>query len=124
MRHYFLEVYIMQEERDNILVLTDEDGNDVEVEILDYFFYNGEEYCMVAEVKEGCDCGCEDCDHDHDECDCDDEECTCGEPVEVFFMKAEAVDDENEEYTVVDDAELAQQLIAVVESDLDEDEEE
>jgi len=104
----------MQDERD-ILTLTDDDGNEIELEILRYFFYNGEEYAMVAELDEGYDCDNCDKDPDSDECDC--------EPMEVFFMKVEPVDDENEEYTFVDE-DLAEALMNVIESDFDDEEDE
>jgi hypothetical protein len=101
----------MQDERD-ILTLTDDDGNEIELEILRYFFYNGEEYAMVAEPDdEGRDCDSCDKDPDSDECDC--------EPVEVFFMKVEPIDDENEEYTFVDE-DLAEALMNVIDSEYDE----
>ena len=108
----------MQDERD-IIVMSDEDGNEIEMTVLRYFFYNGEEYAMVTEAdnadccegchSEGCDCGH---DHDHDH-----------EPIEVFFMKVEPVDDENEEYSFVDEK-LSAELLRVVESDMDDDEDE
>lgn len=104
----------MQDERD-ILTLTDDDGNEIELEILRYFFYNGEEYAMVTELDEGYDCDTCDKDPDSDECDC--------EPMEVFFMKVEPVDDENEEYTFVDE-ELSDALMNVIESDFDDEEDE
>lgn len=59
----------MEEERD-IVVFTDEEGNDLELEVLDYIFYNGEEYAVLSGVEdedeeeaceheEGCQCDCE-----------------------------------------------------------------
>lgn len=113
----------MQEERDT-LILTDEDGNELELEILRFFFYNGEEYAMVAEVEEGCGCEQCDCEHEHEHEDCDCEQCDCDhEPLEVFFMKVEPVDDENEEYSFVDE-ELSEELMKVIEAELDEEEDE
>jgi hypothetical protein len=78
----------MDNERD-ILILTDEDDNEIQCEILRFFFYNGEEYAMVTEVDEkGDDCG--GCGHDH----AHDHGCGgCG-GIEVFFMKVDAIDGE------------------------------
>lgn len=113
----------MQDERD-FLTLTDDDGNEINFEVLRFFFYNGEEYAMVAEAEEGCGCDCEDCHEGHE---CHEEGCDCGcdecEPLEVFFMKVEAVDEENEEFTFVDE-ELSQKLLAVIEAEYDAEEDE
>jgi len=100
----------MQDERD-ILTLTDDDGNELQLEVLRFFFYNGEEYAMVAELEDEADCAA--CEHGEDE-ECD----GCGEPIEVFFMKVEPVDDENEEYSFVDE-ELSAELLKVIEAVLD-----
>ena len=40
------------EELDNILVLNDEDGNEVEFEFLDLIEYEGEEYVVLLPVEE------------------------------------------------------------------------
>ena len=39
----------MQEERD-IVVFTDDEGNDFELEVMDYFFYNGQEYAVLSDA--------------------------------------------------------------------------
>lgn len=103
----------MENQERDLLVFTDDEGNDVELEVLDYFYYNGEEYAVLTEAKEGCDCGH---DHEHDDC------CEC-EPAEVFFMKVVPVDDEQVEFEPVDE-ELADTLFEIISADFDEDEEE
>ena len=51
----------MQDERD-IVVFTDDEGNDFELEVMDYFFYNGQEYAVLSDADaEGEACGCEEC---------------------------------------------------------------
>ena len=40
------------EELDNVLVLNDEDGNEVEFEFLDLIEYEGEEYVVLLPVEE------------------------------------------------------------------------
>ena len=40
------------EELDNILVLNDEEGNEVEFEFLDIIEYEGEEYVVLLPVEE------------------------------------------------------------------------
>lgn len=98
----------MQDERD-IVVFTDDEGNDFELEVMDYFFYNGQEYAVLSDADaEGEACGCEECAHDHDECD--DEECGCGDQ-EVYIMKIEQMDDDMEEFVPVEDDALLEKLI-------------
>ena len=36
-----------------LYVFSDEDGNDVNVQVLDYFYYNGDEYAVMTELAEG-----------------------------------------------------------------------
>ena len=70
------------EELDNILVLNDEDGNEVEFEFLDLIEYEGEEYVVLLPVEE-------------DETE---------EPGEVVILKLEDTDSEDEEsYVSVED---------------------
>ena len=40
------------EELDNIIILNDEDGNEVEFEFLDLIEYEGEEYVVLLPVEE------------------------------------------------------------------------
>jgi len=91
----------MEQERD-LLVFTDDEGNDVEVEVLNYFYYNGEEYAVLAEAGQECNCPSP-------------EECTC-EPTEIFFMKVAAIegDEENVEFLPVEDEELADTLFEII----------
>ena len=35
-----------------IFVFTDEEGNDVTVQVLEYFYYNGKEYAVMTELTE------------------------------------------------------------------------
>ena len=51
-------------ERD-ILVFTDNDGQEINMEILDYFEYDEEEYAMLVEVEEHE--HDDECDHEHEE---------------------------------------------------------
>ena len=97
----------------DLLVFTDEDGNDVTMQVLDYFYYNGEEYAVLTEAAE----------HDHEACGCCHDECCECEEAEVFFMKVVPVDGEQVEFEPVSE-ELADTLFEVISSDFDEDEEE
>ena len=69
------------EELDNILVLNDEEGNEVEFEFLDLIEYEGEEYVVLLPVEEESE-----------------------EPGEVVILKLEDTESEDEEsYVSVDD---------------------
>lgn len=72
----------MDEELDNIIVLNDEEGKEVQFEFLDLIEYEGEEYVVLLPVEE------------------EDEE-SAGE---VVILKVEDTDSEDEEsYVSVDD---------------------
>ncbi len=113
-----------EEERD-IVEFTDEDGNVLPLEVLDTFFYNGEEYAVLSDLED--EDGCECCEHEHDECGdgCD---CGCEDEQSLYIMKIETSVDENgdeiEEFIPVED-DLMDALIEVVQTrfSMDDDEE-
>ena len=100
----------MEEERD-LVVFSDDEGNEKTMEVLDYFFYEGQEYAVLTEA---------------DECDCCDEACECGEEADAYIMKVVPSGEDEEEFLPVED-ELMDRLIEFVQNELyadDEDEEE
>lgn len=114
----------MQEERD-IVVFSDDDGNDFEMEVMDYFFYNGQEYAVLMDAKpeeEGCGCGCgHDHDHDHGHDHEHGEDCDCeGAPQDVYIMKVTQVGDDMEEFVPVEEG-LMDELITIVQTRFDAD---
>ena len=104
----------------DLITVTDENDNEVTLEVIDYFFYNGEEYAILTEAAEGCCCDCDDCDCEehHHECDCEGE-CECDEDEEItcYIMKVVPSKDENgeeiEEFIPVEDEALEAKLIEV-----------
>ena len=68
---------VLQEEESNILMLTDENGEDVEVEYLDCIEYNGTEYLILMPAAEDAN--------------------------EIVILQVEPVDEENENYLSVSD---------------------
>lgn len=108
-----------EEDTRDLIEGVDEDGNNVLLEVVRYFFYNGEEYVVLGEAHDGeCDCECEHCDH-HGE---DEEE----EAVNLYIMKvveSEEDGEEIEEFLPVEDEDLLDQLIEVVQADFEADEE-
>lgn len=74
------------DERENIVVFEDEEGNTMELEIMEYFTYDGQEYAVLAAPG----CGCEDCECEHDH-----------EEVDVYIMQVNIIDDETEEFAPI-----------------------
>ena len=113
------------EQEQDLVVLTDDEGNELTLEVLDYFFYNGAEYAVLTDVEEedeacgecedeACDCGCG--------CDCGDE-CGHGPEQSLYIMKVVPVEDDQEEFVPVED-ELLDKLIEVVQTRFEEMEDE
>lgn len=107
-----------EEEARDLIEGVDEDGNSVLLEVVRYFFYNGEEYVVLGDAHDGeCGCGCEHCASHGDE-----EE----EAVNLYIMKViekEEDGEEIEEFEPVDDENLLEKLIEVVQADFEADEE-
>ena len=102
---------------DDLVEGVDEDGNSVLLRVERYFFYNGEEYVVLAEASEHShECGCgHDHDHEHDE-----------DAISLYIMKVietEEDGEEVEEFVPVNDEKLLEQLIEVVTADFEQDEE-
>jgi len=98
----------MEEERD-LVVFSDDEGNEKTMEVLDYFFYEGQEYAVLTEADE-CDCCC-------------DEECECGDEADAYIMKVVPSGEDEEEFLPVED-ELMDRLIEFVQNELYADDEE
>ena len=107
-----------EEEARDLIEGVDEDGNNVLLEVVRYFFYNGEEYVVLGDAHES-GCGC-DCEHCHPEGDDEDEEA-----VNLYIMKVvekEEDGEEIEEFVPIDDEDLLDKLIEVVQADFEADE--
>ena len=98
----------MENEQD-LVVFEDDNGNKLTMEVLDYLFYEGKEYALLAELGDG---SCETCDA---------QECAdCESQREAYVMEVVPVGDDMEEFVPVDEA-LAEKLIDIIEnSDFDE----
>ena len=101
----------MDEELD-LVVFEDDEGNELTMQVLDYFYYEGEEYALLTDV-------------DDDACDyCEDEECDCcDQQRDAYIMKVVPVGEDQEEFIPVSE-ELADKLIEIIENDLYDDPEE
>lgn len=90
---------------EDIIEMTDEEGNTILFKILDYFFYNGEEYAILTDSNE------------------DD----AAEAVDCYVMKIVITTDENgeelEEFVPVEDQKLEAKLMEIASMKLNDDEE-
>ena len=102
---------IPEEENLDLVQLEDEDGNTMLMEIINNFFYNGNEYVVLTEAHE---CDCEDCCHEEEE----EQACYIMQVVQTV------VDGEDcEEFLPVEDDDLYEKLIKVAEANFAEDQE-
>ncbi len=103
----------MEEMEKDLVVFEDDKGNEITMEVLDYLFYEGKEYALLAEMQED-EAACE---------GCEDKACEgCDNRREAFVMEVVPVGDDMEEFVPVDEA-LAEKLIDIIEnSDFDEEE--
>ena len=82
----------MEDDMDNILLLSDEDGNDVQFEFLDLIDYDEEEYVVLLPVE-------------------DESEDEIGE---VVILKVEQTESEDQEsYVGVEDEEILNKVFAI-----------
>lgn len=81
----------LDEELDNIIILNDEDGNEVQFEFLDLIELDGEEYVVLLPVEES------------------------DEPGEVVILQIEDSDEESEEesYVSVEDEEILNKVFEI-----------
>ena len=93
----------MDDERD-LVVFEDDADNEITMEVLDYFFYEGNEYALLTEASEACE-GCED-----GECE------GCESLGETYVMQIVPVGEDEEEFIPVDE-DLAARLIEILENE-------
>ena len=105
----------MENEELDLVVFKDDDDNEITMDVLDYFFYEGEEYAMLTEYDP--DSACSACEAENCE-GCDKEE----DKVDVTFMKVVPVGDDEEEFLPIDEK-LANILLNMVNSNGDGDDE-
>lgn len=89
----------------DLVVFEDDNGNEITMEVLDYLFYEGKEYALLAEYNEENACG-----------GCETMECEgCDNRREAFVMEIVPVGEDMEEFVPVDE-ELAVKLIDIIEN--------
>ena len=94
-------------EEEDIIVFEDDEGNEYSYSVVDYLFYNGEEYALLVEATE-------------DEPEDDRQECI------VCRVVAETEEDgeETESFELVEDEELGQKLVEIFNTKMSDDEKE
>ena len=79
------------EEADNIVILNDEEGNEVQFEFLDLIEYNEEEYVILLPVEDE----------------------ISEEPGEVVILKVESTSEDEEPYVSVEDEEVLNNVFEI-----------
>ena len=96
---------------EDVIEMTDEEGNTILFSIIDYFFYNGEEYAILTDSN----------DEDTTDADAEDEGIAC------YVMKIVPTTDEDgeelEEFVPVEDQALEAKLMEIASMKLNSDEE-
>ncbi len=87
---------------DDLVIFEDDEGNEYSFTVEDYFFYNGEEYALLADAEE-------------------DEE---GNKGCIVCQVVSAENDEDEEFVPVADEDLAEKLYQIATTRMNEEEEE
>ena len=92
---------MLEQERD-LVVFADNEGNEITLEVRDYFYYNGQEYAVLSDV--------EDENEDSENLGADDD---------LYIMKVVPVGEDQEEFVPVED-ELLGKLVEIVQTRFDE----
>ena len=88
----------MDEELD-LVTFEDDDGNEITMEVLDYFFYEGKEYALLTVYDEEAKAPAD------------------GDEVDSYIMEVVPVGDEDEEFVMVPE-ELEEKLIELIQNGL------
>ena len=91
------------EERD-FVTFTDDDGNDFDLDVIDYFDYNGKEYAVLIDPNDNCECD-------------EDEECDC--ETSIYIMQIVVNEEEDTEEFVSPADEDMDALIEIVQARLE-----
>lgn len=97
----------MEENERDIVVFEDEEGNEIELDVIRYFEHKGQEYAILMDFS-----GAE---HDHEDdcgCGCEEHECECDD-VEMYVFKV-VEDGEFEEFVPVEE-DMFDEILEVVE---------
>ena len=104
----------------DVIEMTDDEGNTILFEIIDYFFYNGEEYAILTEAED------EDNAEQSEDAQCaPDDESEEQEEIDCYIMKVVTTTDEHgeelEEFVPVEDQALEAKLMQIASTQLNAD---
>lgn len=106
----------MADDRD-IVVFSDEQGNEFELEVLDYFDHDNQEYAVLVDAADENECCDDDSEEDSccecDECDECDDECEDELEDEFYIMKV-VHNGDTEEFIPVEDDNQLDELVKIV----------
>lgn len=91
---------------EDLIIFEDEDGNEYSYEVVDYMFYNGEEYALLADAASEPD------DNQNQEC------------IICKVVAGEEDGEESETFELVEDEALGQKLVDIFNTKMTEEEEE
>ena len=104
----------------DVIEMTDDEGNTILFEIIDYFFYNGEEYAILTEAEDG-----DSAEQNADAQCAPDDEADEQEEIDCYIMKVVSTTDEHgeefEEFVPVEDQALEAKLMQVASTRLNAD---
>ena len=90
----------METERDYV-VFTDDDGNEFELDVIDYFLYKDNEYAILVDCSDTCSCG-----EDAEDCECE---------TSLYIMRVIVNEADNTEEFVPPEDEDMEALVALAE---------
>ena len=91
------------EERD-FVTFTDDDGNDFDLDVIDYFDYNGKEYAVLIDPNDNCECD-------------EDEECDC--ETSIYIMSCEVIAEEETTHIGMTEEEDTEEFVSPADEDMD-----
>lgn len=95
----------------DIVEMTDDEGNTILMQVIDYFFYNGDEYVILTDSVQQ---------EEDEELDLEEIDCYV---LRVVSSVDEETGEEMEEFQPIEDEKLEEKLIEIATSKLNEDEE-
>ena len=97
----------MNNMEEDIIVFEDEDGNEYNYSVVDYMFYNGEEYALLVEVSD-------------EEPEDEQQECI----ISKIVAEQDEDGEETESFELIEDESLGQKLVEIFNTKMAEDGEE
>jgi uncharacterized protein YrzB (UPF0473 family) len=85
-----------------MVTITDDEGNNIELEVLEEFEHKGKKYVLLLEESD-CTCG--------DECDCEEGECDD----RIYIYEVQKDEEDNDKYIEITDEKVMEELVKTAE---------